>query len=73
MAAGSSGGRQCAQRNLLVRLSIVRFTEAILTCEMPADAPAASIASWAARRVAQTCVVVALDRRAEGAHLVAQT
>ena len=43
-----------AQRNLLVRLSIVRFTEATLMCEIPPVAPAASMASWAARRVAHT-------------------
>ena len=54
MGAVSSGGRQCYGRNLAVRLSIVRFTEAILTCEMPLVAPAASIASWAARSVAHT-------------------
>jgi predicted pyridoxine 5'-phosphate oxidase superfamily flavin-nucleotide-binding protein len=43
-----------AQRNLAVRLSIERFTEATLMCEIPAVAPAASIASCAARSVAQT-------------------
>lgn len=42
------------QRNLRVRLSIVRFTDATLMCESPLVAPAAIIASWAARRVAQT-------------------
>src|SRR5687767_13097208 len=43
-----SGGSQCHPRNLWVRLSIVRSTEATLRCERPAVAPAASIASWAA-------------------------
>jgi carboxyl-terminal processing protease len=42
------------QRNLWVRLSIVRCTEAILTCERPPFAPASSIASCAARKVSHT-------------------
>ena len=41
-------------------------------CEMPPVAPAASIASCAARSVAQTCVVLALERGAQRADLVAQ-
>lgn len=53
--AATTRARTCAgYLNLRVRLSIVRSTEAIVTCEIPLVAPAASIASCAARSVAHT-------------------
>src|SRR3954470_887987 len=54
MRARAPTDERVDQRNLRVRLSMLRWTEAILTCERPPSAPAASIASWAARRVSHT-------------------